>query len=273
MGIIRKNMRVVSQREISAGIFSMWLDAPEVACQAGPGQFVSLYSRDASRLLPRPISICESDARTGQIRLVYRIAGDGTREFSALQAGDCIEVMGPLGNGYEMDVLKASRKAGHQNNESEAARDLTALLVAGGIGIPPMLELAKRLSCRKTIVLGYKDALFLDQDFSSLGEVVIAAEDGSCGVRGTVLDAIREKALQGDVIYSCGPAPMLKALKQYALEKGIPAWISLEERMACGIGACLACVCKTPEADEHTNVNNKRICKEGPVFEAREVLL
>ena len=103
--------------------------------------------------------------------------------------------------------------------------------------------------------------------------MVIATEDGSCGTKGNVLDAIRAESVDGQVIYSCGPTPMLRALKQYAADKGIEAWISLEEKMACGIGACLACVCKSKEVDGHTNVHNKRVCKEGPVFLADDVEL
>ena len=135
-----------------------------------------------------------------------------------------------------------------------------------------MLELAKNLDCEKTIVVGYRDAqTFLSDELSSYGDVVIATEDGSVGTKGNVLDAIRENQVTGDVIYACGPTPMLRALKTYAAEKHIECQISLEEKMACGIGACLACVCKSKEKDSHTNVHNKRICKDGPVFYAEEV--
>lgn len=126
--------------------------------------------------------------------------------------------MGPLGNGYTLKKNKA-------------------ILVAGGIGVPPMLELAKELDCEKTIVLGYRDELFLNKEFEQYGKVVIATEDGSCGTKGNVLEAIRAEGVEGQVIYSCGPTPMLRALKQYAADNGIEAWISLEEKMACGIGA------------------------------------
>ena len=108
-------------------------------------------------------------------------------------------------------------------------------------------------------------------EFRAQGEVYVATEDGSAGTEGNVLDAIRENGLEADIIYACGPLPMLRALKTYAAEKNIECWISMEERMACGIGACLACVCKSKEKDAHSNVNNKRVCKEGPVFRAEEV--
>lgn len=255
MGIEKKTVRILSQETLADGIFSMWIEAGKIASQAVPGQFITLYSKDKSRLLPRPISICEVKPEEGALRIVYRIAGAGTKEFSEYTAGDTLDICGPLGNGYELS-------------------DEPAILVAGGIGIPPMLELAKRLSCEKTIVLGYRnDQCFLAEEFKACGRVVIATEDGSCGTKGTVLDAIRENKVKGSVIYSCGPTPMLKALKSYAAENGIKAWISLEEKMACGIGACLACVCKSEHTDHHTNVNNKRICKDGPVFDAQEVIL
>ena len=120
---------------------------------------------------------------------------------------------------------------------------------------------------------GYRDELFLTKELQENGSLYIATEDGSCGTKGTVIDAIKDKGIQGDVIYACGPTPMLKAIKEYAMEKGIECQLSLEERMACGIGACLACVCKSKDKDAHSNVNNKRICKDGPVFLAEEVEL
>ena len=243
---------IISQEKIGEGIYSMWLRTDRVADYAKAGQFVSVYCNDGSRLLPRPISICEIDKEKHALRLVYRVAGKGTDEFSAMKEGEELRILGPLGNGF-------------------TKKDKKAFLIGGGIGIPPMLQLAKELDCEKQIVLGYRDELFLLDDFKGQGEIYIATEDGSAGTKGNVIDAIRENALTADVIYACGPTPMLRALKAYAAENNIECWISMEERMACGIGACLACVCKSKEKDHHTNVNNKRICKEGPVFLAEEV--
>lgn len=238
---------ITSQEQIAPGIFSMWLKDEKIAQLANPGQFLSLYCSGGDRMLPRPISICEINKESGSLRLVYRVAGKGTEEFSSLKAGDSIEVMGPLGNGFPLGGERA-------------------ILIGGGIGIPPMLELAKRLDCEKTIVLGYRDTVFLKEEFLAYGEVFVSTEDGSSGVKGNVIDAIRSNKLQAEVIYACGPTPMLRGVKAYGKEKNIKSFLSLEERMACGIGACLACVCKTKEKDHHTNVNNTRICKEGPVF-------
>lgn len=251
----KESLKIVSQEEIGTGIFSMWLQADRMAEAARPGQFLSLYTRNGSKLLPRPISICEIDKEDSSLHLVYRIAGKGTAEFSEKQTGDHLSVMGPLGNGFPLKGKKA-------------------FLIGGGIGIPPILELAKQLNCEKQIVLGYRNSdMFLLDEFKKQGEVYIATEDGSVGTKGNVLDAIRENALDAEVIYACGPTPMLRALKNYAAENNIECWISMEEKMACGIGACLACVCKSKEVDGHTNVHNKRVCKEGPVFLAEEVEL
>ena len=138
--------------------------------------------------------------------------------------------------------------------------------------IPPMLELAKQLNVEKTVVLGYRTSTFLKDEFEAVCDVKVATEDGSQGTKGTVIDAIEKYGVEGKVIYACGPMPMLKALAVYAEEHGMEAQISLEERMACGIGACLGCICKTKEKGHHTNVNNTRICKDGPVFDAKEVV-
>jgi dihydroorotate dehydrogenase electron transfer subunit len=136
-----------------------------------------------------------------------------------------------------------------------------------------MLQLAKSLNCEKSIVLGYRDEEFLSAEFKPYGDVYMSSDNGAFGVKGTVMDAIREYGIEGDVIYACGPTPMLRAIREYALANHIEAQLSLEERMACGVGACLACVCKTTEKDEHSQVNNRRVCKDGPVFYAEEVEL
>lgn len=248
----RETAVIIRQEEISDDVYSLWLKTDQIAKYAVPGQFIAIYSRDGSRLLPRPISICEIDKEDSAIHIVYRIAGKGTEEFSGYHTGKHLEILGPLGNGFPLKSKKA-------------------FLIGGGIGIPPMLQLAKELDCEKQILLGFRDKTFLTEEFKQYGEVYIATEDGSTGVQGNVMDIIKTHGLEADVIYACGPTPMLRAIKEYALANNIEAWLSLEEKMACGIGACLACVCKSKEKDGHTNVNNKRICKEGPVFLAQEV--
>ena len=253
----RETVTVVSQEQLADGIFSMWIQT-EAAKTAIPGQFISMYTNDGSKLLPRPISICEIDTETSKLRVVYRVTAEktGTEQFSKMKAGDTLPIIGPLGNGFPLEAGKGKR----------------AFLIGGGIGVPPILELAKQLDCEKQIIMGYRDAdTFLKEQFEENGTVYISTEDGSVGTKGNVMDAIRENGLEADIIYACGPTPMLRAIKQYAEEQGIECYISLEERMACGIGACLACVCQSKEKDHHSNVNNKRICKDGPVFLSTEV--
>lgn len=255
----KEQAAILSQEEIAAGIFSMWLKTEKIADASVPGQFISVYSRDSGRMLPRPISICEVDREKGAVRIVYRVAGKGTDEFSRYHAGVRLEILGPLGNGFPMERCQKGKKA---------------FLIGGGIGIPPMVQLAKELSGEVQVIAGYRDSqLFLKDDLKAYGAFYAATEDGSIGTKGNVLDCIRENDLEADVIYACGPTPMLRAIKSYAQENGIECWISMEEKMACGIGACLACVCKSKEIDDHSKVHNKRVCKEGPVFNALDVEL
>ncbi|MCC6095233.1 MAG: dihydroorotate dehydrogenase electron transfer subunit [Eubacterium sp.] len=280
----KETAAILRQERISDGIYDMLLEAPEIARDAVPGQFVNVFLHDKSRLLPRPISLCEIDPVRNTLRLVYRAAGAGTTEMSRMKAGDSLQLMGPLGNGFPL--------------EEAAGRHV--YLIGGGIGIPPMLETAKALSgsaalaeeqrdvindeervsgksdgvnarIRDTIVtsvLGYRRDCFLKDEFDHFGETLVATEDGSTGTRGTVLDAICQDGRKPDVIFACGPLPMLRALKHWAEENNVPCWVSMEERMACGIGACLACVCQTKDVDGHSHVRNARVCKDGPVFNA-----
>lgn len=281
---------VVDQNALGSGIYDLTLKTTNIAKAAKAGQFVSVYSNDKSKLLPRPISLCGIDRDEDTIRLVYRVTGEntGTEEFSKLVMGDRIRILGPLGNGFTVEPGKK------------------AFLIGGGIGVPPMLQLSKDINsgvvqttgavdtntqekgqteekqinghgkkiCDMNIIMGYRDEnTFLLDEFKEQADSFVATEDGSVGTKGNVIDAINENGLEADVIYACGPMPMLRALKAYAMEHDMECYVSMEERMACGIGACLACVCKTKDKDAHSNVNNKRICKEGPVFNAKEVEL
>lgn len=253
----KERAEILTQEKLASDVYSMWLGAKPIAKAAKPGQFISVYSRDGSRLLPRPISICEINEEKTALRIVYRVVGKGTKEFSSMAPGESLEILGPLGNGFPLERAEGKR----------------AFLIGGGIGIPPILQLAKELPGEKQIVVGYRDELFLKDELEQYGSVMVATEDGSAGTKGNVLDAIRQGRLTADVIYACGPTPMLRALKAYAQEREMECWLSLEERMACGIGACLACVCQSKEVDAHSQVHNKRICKDGPVFLSTEVEL
>ncbi len=251
----KEKAAIISQKEIAPGIFELWIKTEQIAGSAKPGQFISLYVNDKSKLLPRPISICEINRIDQALRLVYRVTGEhtGTALLSQMGVGKTIEVLGPLGNGFPL-------------------KNKTTMVIGGGIGIPPMLETAKQLPGETIAVLGYANSdLFLMKEFQEYGEVYVATDDGSFGTGGTVLDAIRENDITAEIILACGPKPMLRAVKEFAKENGIEYWVSMEEHMACGIGACLACVCQSTSIDSHSHVANKRVCKDGPVFLAEEV--
>ena len=178
MGKLKMTAKVVSQETLATDVYSLVLEAPEIAAQAIAGQFVSVYTHDGSKMLPRPISLCGIDREAGTLRLVYRVVGFGTKEFSQLAAGDTVDILGPLGNGF----MKSDKKA---------------ILIGGGIGIPPMLQLAKELDCEKSVVLGYMDEIFLNEEFEPYAQVYMSSEDGQHGVKGNVIDAIKEYGVDG----------------------------------------------------------------------------
>ena len=253
----KESAKVYKQREIALGIYDMWIDTT-LASQAKPGQFISVYTQDKSALLPRPISICEADTINSRLRIVYRVAGKGTAEFSSYETGHRVDILGTLGNGFPLEKAEGKR----------------LFLMGGGIGIPPMLAVAKAVKNTTSVdvIVGYRDKeLFLAEDLQKYAAVHVATEDGSVGTKGNVMNVIEEEKLVADIIFACGPMPMLRAIKQYAAKKGIEAYLSLEERMACGVGACLGCVVKTKEVDHHSHVNNARICTDGPVYNAEDV--
>ncbi len=253
----KETAKVYKQQQIAPGIYDMWISTT-LAHQAKPGQFISVYTQDKSALLPRPISICETDTANDRLRIVYRVAGKGTAEFSRYKTGRRVDILGTLGNGFPLEKAEGKR----------------LFLMGGGIGIPPMLAVAKavRGAASVDVIVGYRDKeLFLAEDLAKYAPVHIATEDGSAGTKGNVMNVIEEEKIEADVIFACGPMPMLRAIKQYAAQKGIEAYISLEERMACGVGACLGCVVRTRQVDHHSHVNNARICTDGPVYAAEDV--
>ena len=275
---------VIDQKLLAEGVMDLRLKAG-IAEDANPGQFVGIFPKNKSTLLPRPISICDYDRKNQTLRIVYRIAGSGTAEFSLYQAGDCVDILGVLGNGFPIDKADGKR----------------VLIIGGGIGVPPLLGLSRALAgaadnvmdesaqAGKTendanvsvaqikpaeihMVMGYRDSEnFLADEFKKYGTLHIATEDGSVGTKGNVIDACKAEGIEADVIYACGPMPMLRGVAAYAKETGAKAYLSLEERMACGVGACLGCICKTKEVDEHSHVKNARICTDGPVFDADDL--
>lgn len=258
---------ILRQEKLAEGILRMVLAAPEAAKDAKPGQFVNLYVNDASMLLPRPISICEANPEEGTLTLIYGVVGKGTEAFSHYEPGCKIRMMGPLGNGFPMD-----------RSAQESVREI--LLVGGGLGIPPMLFLARRLYEQYPdkpirIFNGFRSAPWIDEEFYPYGEVFCASDDGASGFSGNVIDAMEYKKIRTDehtkaVLYACGPVPMLKAIQQWQERYNLESWFSLEERMGCGFGACAGCPAKLRMPDG--SVMKKGVCKLGPVFPGEDVI-
>ncbi|MFP7296067.1 dihydroorotate dehydrogenase electron transfer subunit [Neobacillus niacini] len=257
--MIKKELcRIISQTEIAKDIFQLTVEADFVNEIKAPGQFVHIrVDKSIDPLLRRPISISSVDRENSQFTMIYRREGKGTTMLAEKDQGMKLDILGPLGNGFPVDEV----------NPGE-----TALLVGGGIGVPPLYELSNQLSNKgvKVIhVLGFQtqSAVFYEEEFMGNGETYITTVDGSYGSKGFVTDII--KHLKFDCLYTCGPTPMLRAIeKEYAHKK---LFLSLEERMGCGIGACFACVCKISE--DPSEVSYKKVCSDGPVFRAGEVLI
>ncbi len=246
-------LKIRMNEEIAPKIYKIIFLATEIVKKAKAGQFINLYCNKGELLLPRPISICEVNKKTGEITLVYAVVGKGTEIISTMKSGDTIEAIGPLGNGFSVDEEVKQH-----------------LIIAGGIGVPPMVELVKFLKGNITVYLGFRCNPILVETIKQYGATVyVATEDGSVGIKGNVMDLINQHNPVAEMIYSCGPKPMLKAVAEWSEKLKIPAQLSLEERMACGIGACLVCTCKTKKEQDW---ENKRVCKDGPVFWRDEVI-
>jgi dihydroorotate dehydrogenase electron transfer subunit len=248
---------------ISGVVFRLSFRSKEIAREARPGQFVMIHPQKFSEpLLPRPFSIHR--VQGNRVDLLIRVAGEGTRQLSGLAPGDVLEIKGPLGRGFTLDPHGGP------------------ILVAGGLGVAPLLFLADRLlkikqgqhlvSPRLLIGAGSKKELLGLREFRAMGiRVQTATEDGSVGHKGLVTDLLEgmtTKALDRAMIYTCGPWGMMRAVTSWAALRSVPCQVSLEARMACGMGACLGC-----SVARHSNRGQgyAKVCQDGPVFEAREV--
>jgi len=260
--------KIISVEEIGPEVFKMTIESGYVSEKASPGQFVNVKCGDGSNpLLRRPISICDVDRKAGTFDLVFQVRGSGTGILSTKKPGDEIDMIAPLGRGF--GIPEGAKKIG---------------VVGGGIGIFPLLFLLKE---RKAIAakeneplesiafLGFRNAenIILQREFEKVADrLLISTDDGSEGYHGFITDLL-ERELERtklDVVYTCGPKPMMKRVIKIAAERNIRCQVSLEERMGCGIGACLVCACKTKLGDgwEYSHV-----CKDGPVFWSDEVML
>ena len=236
---------IISNKPLTATVFEMRL-AGDVSEITAPGQFVNIAL--SGKFLRRPISVCDVNPLSGVLTLVYKVVGKGTEQMAGMKTGEKLDILTGLGNGY--DISCAGDKP---------------LLLGGGVGVPPLYNLAKRLVAEGKevfVVLGFNraDEVFYKKEFEALGaHVTVATADGSMGVKGFVTDALPEEYTY---FYTCGPEPMLKAVYRATKTSG---QLSFEERMGCGFGACMGCSCKTL-------TGNKRICREGPVMRKEEIL-
>ncbi|MBC7765137.1 MAG: dihydroorotate dehydrogenase electron transfer subunit [Hyphomonadaceae bacterium] len=235
------------------GVVDMTFQSVTIAQNTKAGQFVHIRTNDGiAPLLRRPISICDVDVQTGDVRILFQIKGEGTRLIAMKNIGDSLDVIGPLGNGFTVDP-----------------RYKRPLLIGGGIGVFPLLLLSKKISTPVTC-LGFRNQsqVVLENDFSQTSHhLLISTDDGSYGEH-CYVPQLAENQLENhpiDIIYACGPEVMIKCVVEMANAKNIPCQVSMEQRMGCGIGACLVCACKTKKGYEH-------VCKTGPVYWASEVI-
>jgi dihydroorotate dehydrogenase electron transfer subunit len=251
-------LTILEHKEIAKNMMWLAFEAPENLTYS-PGQFLHIRVTDGvDHLLRRPISLCKVLGDKTGIGIAYRVGGKGTKLLQAKKAGDTLDVLGPLGKGFKV----------HDG-------DRHALLIGGGIGVPPMVELADQLTqkgIKVTSIVGFQsaDVAILIEELSRYGEVLAATNDGTLGRKGVVTDYLTDQLLaSADRFYACGPTPMLRAVQERMKGK-VEGYLSLEERMGCGIGACMACV--TSCVMEDGSVGYKKVCKDGPVFPAPEVV-
>lgn len=239
----QNNYQILSNVALTNDVYKMVLEG-DTRYITAPGQFINI--RLEGKFLRRPISVCDYDEKS--ITIIYKVVGEGTEQLSKLESGEVLDVLTGLGNGY--DITKSTKP----------------LLIGGGVGVPPMYNLAKALIAdgqKPTVVLGFntKNEVFYEDEFKALGcNTLVTTADGSYGIKGFVTDAMTD--LDYDYFYTCGPLPMFKAVYNATKTSG---QFSFEERMGCGFGACMGCSCKT-------KYGNKRICKDGPVLVKEEII-
>ena len=245
------NYPIIEKKTLGAGVYSVTVSAPECAEAASVGQFANIAAPGFT--LRRPISICGIDKEKGTLRFVFEVRGKGTKAISDVREGECLDILAPLGNGFKLP---------------EKGK---VIVVGGGIGVPPLLGVSAVKGKDCTAVLGFRDysKIILDNEFKANGsEVIVCTDDGSVGVHGLVTVPLAEKLSDNVTVLACGPEPMLKAVVSLCKERKVPCQISLEQRMGCGVGACVVCSCMTIRNGEEYYA---RVCKDGPVFNAEEV--
>ena len=241
---------VIKNEEIATGIFDLWVENPTLSSIAKPGQFAHILV--PGKTLRRPISICDADKSC--LRLVYQVKGEGTEILSRINEGEYLDIIAPLGNGFDI------------NEEKKYC------FIGGGIGVPPMLY-ASKMKEKPVVITGFrnKDLVILQSDFRKDNcELYLTTDDGTAGEKAFVTDVLKRKLNDIDEVCACGPSPMLKAIAEICNDAGVPCQVSLEERMGCGIGACLVCACAVRKNDGTEDYVH--VCKDGPVFDSKEVI-
>jgi len=266
--ILNIKVKILSKEEIAPNIYLMKLSAPSVAQEALPGQFIHIKcSTDNYPLLRRPLSIHRIDKEKGEIYILFQAVGEGTKLLSQRVIGDDLDIIGPIGNGF--NIYPESRKI---------------MIIGGGIGVAPLLALCEesvRQGNEVRVLIGAKkkELVIGEENFRKLGaKVDVATDDGSYKYKGLVTDLLERIIKEGwlaDQIFACGPKLKLKKVVEISLNAHIDCQVSLEERMACGIGACLGCICKIKAKEKNNNQDKikyiyKRVCVDGPIFEGSE---
>jgi len=258
---LQEKMMILTQNQLAPNIFAMKLTGDLVKQMHQPGQFLHIRVPLADLLLRRPISLAEIDRKNNTCTIIYRIEGVGTDYFSKMQAGDKLDIFGPLGVGFDTNVVE----------------NQVALIIGGGIGVPPLYELSKQLAKKGAKIIhlfGFasQEVIFYEDEFRALGEVHIATDDGSRGLKGHVGDLLAKlvkKTTDFAAVYACGAINMLKLIDQKFADHP-QAYLSMESRMACGMGACYACVCR--EKEDATGEKALKVCTDGPVFKTGRVV-
>lgn len=261
---VKELAKLIKREQLKQDIFKLTMEAPQIVKTAKQGQFVEVrVTNGISPFLRRPISIHNMDKESGLLELIFQVKGEGTKLLSQSQIDNEIDLLGPLGYG-------TFNYKEHKN----------IAILGGGIGVFPLYELAKNAKkdgINVNTYLGFRNIEFviLEDEFKEVSDnLIITTDDGTYGIHGFAINSLKEDIEDGkiDSIYACGPLPMLKAVRELAIEKNILCQISLEERMGCGLGACLGCAVRTSDStDEEPKYIH--VCKQGPVFEAKEVIL
>lgn len=245
--------KILANEAINANVKRMVIEAPQIAEAAQPGQFVHVKKPDSANFLRRPFSIADADRENGTITLIYRIVGKGTAEYAAMKVGEAFSILGPIGNGF-------------------ALKDGRPLLIGGGVGIAPLIYLSRQLKDKKPILLiggKNKDEVFWEKYLQEFADkIYITTDDGSVGFKGFTVQLLPQILAENNIehIYTCGPNIMMEGVAKLAHKHDIDCQVSLEKRMACGIGVCLGCT-----FEGKLTGKRRKVCTEGPVFASKEV--